>query len=264
MACQTCLNRHPSTTVAAELVHSTDPADQHHAATRRILDHYLHTAHHASLLLHPTRDRIALIEACGGITPEHLTNYERALAWFTTEHPVLLAVVNHAAAIGLDTHSWQLAWVLADFLYRRGHWRDVVATQHAAVAATERLADPAAAALTHRFLARGYTFRVATTTPEPISSTPSTGPIGPVTAGHQDGRASALNSADRLGDRYGLAETPHPPRRHPPHHRRYSGRPHRLATSSCYPRSSSPSRRRRAPHQTRPHRPTPRARHRRQ
>jgi DNA-binding SARP family transcriptional activator/tetratricopeptide (TPR) repeat protein len=175
-------------TYAAELVHRIDLADQHHAATRRILDHYLHTAHHASLLLHPTRDRIALIEARAGITPEHLTNYEQALAWFTTEHPVLLAAVNHAAAIGLDTYTWQLAWVVADFLYRRGHWHDVVVTQHAAVAAAERLADPAAAALTHRFLARAYAF------------------LGCHDDAHTHLR-HALDRSDRAGDQVGLAHS---------------------------------------------------------
>jgi hypothetical protein len=34
--------------------------------------------------------------------------------------------VDQAVGSGFDTHGWQLAWTLADFLDRRGHWNHVV------------------------------------------------------------------------------------------------------------------------------------------
>jgi hypothetical protein len=45
-----------------------------------------------------------------GITPQHPSNYQQALDWFTTEHPVLLGAVDQAATAGFDTHAWQLPW----------------------------------------------------------------------------------------------------------------------------------------------------------
>jgi tetratricopeptide (TPR) repeat protein len=142
---------------AADLTHATDTDEQQRAATHRILDHYLHTAYTAEQLLNPTRDPLVLTPPQPGVTPEHPTDCQRALDWFTAEHPVLLAAVDHAAATGFDTHTWQLAWTLTDFLNRRGHWYDLAATQHAAVAAAQRLADLTAQAGAHRYLARAYT-----------------------------------------------------------------------------------------------------------
>jgi len=49
--------------------------------------------------------------------------------------------------IGFDTHTWQLAWTLTTFLYRRGRWHDWVVTLRAAIAtaAAERIEIGAAA-----------------------------------------------------------------------------------------------------------------------
>jgi tetratricopeptide (TPR) repeat protein len=141
---------------AAELAHRLDLDGPRRATTGRILDHYLHTAHAAARLLNPTRDPIPLTPPRPGTTPEHPADHERALAWFTAEHSVLLAAVDHAATTGFDAHTWQLAWTLFDFLDRRGLWHDWAATQQAAVAATGRVADPTMQARAHRALARAY------------------------------------------------------------------------------------------------------------
>jgi len=142
---------------ATDLAHTTDPEDQRRAASLRILDHYLHTAHTADQLLHPTRDPIILTPPQPGVIPEAPANHEQALAWFTAEHAVLLATIDHAAATGFNSHTWQLAWTLDDFLDRQGHWHDWAATCRAAVAAAEQLADPTAQARAHRILASAYT-----------------------------------------------------------------------------------------------------------
>jgi DNA-binding SARP family transcriptional activator/tetratricopeptide (TPR) repeat protein len=138
---------------AVEQAHACDPDEQRHAATGRMLDHYLHTAHTADRLLNPARDPITLTPPQPGTTPEHLADHEQALEWFTTEHAVLLAAVDHAAATGFDTHTWQLAWALDTFLDRRGHWHGYAAIRQAAVAAAERLGDQTAQARAHRYLA---------------------------------------------------------------------------------------------------------------
>jgi tetratricopeptide (TPR) repeat protein len=142
---------------ATHLTHTEDTDAERHAATHRLLDHYLHTAQPAALLLNPARDPINLTAPQPGTIREDLADHERALAWFTPEHPVLLAAVNHAAATGFDSHAWRLAWTLDDFLDRRGHWLDRAIAGQAAVAAAARLADRAAEARAHRNLANAYT-----------------------------------------------------------------------------------------------------------
>jgi len=142
---------------AAQLAHSIDTDEQRHAATDRILDHYLHTAYSAERLLNPARAPVPLAPLRAGVTPQQLSDHIQALGWLTAERPVLLAAVAHAAATGFDTHTWQLAWTLTTFLDRRGHWHDQVAVGEAAVAAAQRLADPTTQAQTHDSLAVTYT-----------------------------------------------------------------------------------------------------------
>jgi tetratricopeptide (TPR) repeat protein len=141
---------------AAELadVHDT-PADRR-AAIHRVLDHYLHTAHTAALLLEPYRHPIELPAARPGTAAEPLVDHGEALAWGTAERPVLLAAIRQAAGAGFDVHAWQLAWSVATSLQRQGHWHDLVATQRTALEAASRLDDRAGQAHTHRGLARAY------------------------------------------------------------------------------------------------------------
>jgi DNA-binding SARP family transcriptional activator/tetratricopeptide (TPR) repeat protein len=141
---------------ATRLSHDIDPHHERHAATGRMLDHYLHTAYAAYRLLNPHREPITLSPPREGIVPEHLDDHGQAMAWFTAEHPVLVATVAHTVAAGWDSHAWQLALTLYDFLDRRGHWHDWTAVLTAALAAAGRCADAATRALIHRLLARAY------------------------------------------------------------------------------------------------------------
>jgi DNA-binding SARP family transcriptional activator/tetratricopeptide (TPR) repeat protein len=142
---------------ASEQAHLIDTDDQRHAAIHRTLDHYLHTAHIAARWLAPFHDPVPLIPRHqSGVTPENPAGHRQALAWFTAEHAVLLAAVDHAASTGWDTHTWQLAWTLTLFLDRRGHWQDDVTIQQAALAALQRLADPSRQARAHHYLGRAY------------------------------------------------------------------------------------------------------------
>ncbi|MET8528673.1 tetratricopeptide repeat protein [Micromonospora sp. NPDC005172] len=139
---------------AAQQAERFEPAPARRAAIRRGLDHYLHTAHAAALLLQPGRDPVTLAPAPPGVVPEKITDHGRALAWFTVEYPVLLAAVAHANRVGFDGHAWQLAWTLVDFLQRRGRWPDLAAAQRTALAGARRAGDRLGQANAHRDLAR--------------------------------------------------------------------------------------------------------------
>ncbi|MET9631914.1 BTAD domain-containing putative transcriptional regulator [Lentzea sp. NPDC006480] len=142
---------------ATEQASLHDSPEERLAATGRLHDHYVHTAHAATRLLSPTRDVITPPSPRAGAHPLRLNDFGQALAWFTAEHHVLLAVVEQAAGAGLDTHARHLAWALAEFLERRGHWTDLALVGQIALAAAVRLADPLAQSHAHRYLARAST-----------------------------------------------------------------------------------------------------------
>ncbi len=140
---------------AAEQARASCTAEEQTAAVRRILDHYLHTAHNAGrLLVHP--QPIALPDPTAGVTPEFFGDRSRALAWFDTEHRNLLAAVEHADLAGLDTHAWQLACTFRTALARRGYWQEIASTQAIALAAAQRLGDRHGQALSYRHLGHTY------------------------------------------------------------------------------------------------------------
>lgn len=124
------------------------------AAAGRILDHYLHTACAAALLLSPSRRPLSLAPARAGVTNEQLPGHQQAMAWFEAEHQVLLAAVALAAGTEFDVHAWQLPWAMAFFLDRRGHWHDSAAVQRIALAAATRLGDTPAQAMAGRALGK--------------------------------------------------------------------------------------------------------------
>ncbi|MBB5113724.1 BTAD domain-containing putative transcriptional regulator [Micromonospora echinospora] len=131
---------------------SGDPAGSR-SALRRLVDHHLHTAHAAALLLSPQRDPLTLAPAAPWVTAERLDDLAAALAWFTGEHQVLLAIIEYAAGNGLDVATGQLSWTLATYFDRQGHWHDWAAVARRAVEATGRSGDRPAQAQAHRLLA---------------------------------------------------------------------------------------------------------------
>lgn len=141
---------------AAELAYAHDTEEERHAANRRMLDHCLHTAHAADRLLRPHQMPISLAAPYGKLTRENLADHQQALAWFSTEHAVLLAAIDKAAATGFHTHAWQLAWTLTEFFDRRGHLHDWAASQQTALEAARQLPDLSGRAHAHRDLGRAY------------------------------------------------------------------------------------------------------------
>jgi DNA-binding SARP family transcriptional activator/tetratricopeptide (TPR) repeat protein len=137
-----------------ELVQRVDGAGERDCARRRTLDHYLHTAHRAALLLQPNRQRLPLDPPDPGVAPEPLADEAAAMAWFAAEHRVLLGAVGQCAAAGYHGRTWQFGWVLAGYLERCGRWDDWATVQQAAVQAARRLGDRPGEATAQRSLAR--------------------------------------------------------------------------------------------------------------
>ncbi len=144
---------------AAELAATSDSPAGRQEAARRVLDHYVHTAHSAALLLNPARGSLALAPPQPGALPEELASKGAAQAWFKAERPVLLAAVTWAAQAGFDVHAWQLPWAMVTFLELQGHWDDWDASQRTALAAAQRLGDRPARAIAHRDLGAACTQR---------------------------------------------------------------------------------------------------------
>jgi tetratricopeptide (TPR) repeat protein len=171
---------------AAEQAHQTDSQDDRDAAIGRVLDHYLHTAAPAAVLLTPARDPVVPAPPTSGAAAGQPADYPQAMDWFEAEHQVLLAAIILAARTGYDSHAWQLPWAMTNFLHIRGHWHDWAAIQRTALAAATRLGDTAGQALSGRLLANACSY-----------------------LGDHDeaGRhfASSLTLYQRLGDRLGEA-----------------------------------------------------------
>ncbi|HEU4396504.1 MAG TPA: BTAD domain-containing putative transcriptional regulator, partial [Actinomycetota bacterium] len=141
---------------ATEQAYADDSEADRRAAVHRLLDHYLNTAYAAARLLDPHRSSVTPAPARSGVSVTDLATHEAALSWLTTEHRVLTGAVTLAAAAGFDVHAWQLAAAMTEFLERRGHWHDWIATNTVALAAAARLGDRSAQAPAHRGLARAH------------------------------------------------------------------------------------------------------------
>jgi tetratricopeptide (TPR) repeat protein len=138
---------------AAELARETDSPAARRSATRRMLDHYLGSAHTADQLLSPQWSPIALPAPSEGVVPESFATEADAFAWFAAERAVLLAAVRYAATEGFQAHAWRLAWALTDFLDRHGDWHEWAETQRIGLAAAVQLDDPQGEAHAHRGMA---------------------------------------------------------------------------------------------------------------
>jgi len=171
---------------AAEQTRALDSGSARRAATARMLDHYLHTAYAAAILLNPTHRSLSISPPEPGVTSEHPVGHGQALAWFENEHHVLLATATLAAETGFDRHAWQLPWTIRDHLDHGGYWNELFTIQRSALDAATRLGDTLGQAATHRNLAAAYaehaTYHVA-----------------------RDHLAASIELYQRLGDQAGQA-----------------------------------------------------------
>ncbi|OIJ93268.1 AfsR/SARP family transcriptional regulator [Streptomyces colonosanans] len=130
------------------------PGDVRQAASERLLEFYGATALACDRLLSPQRTPLTGTSATPAASACAVENTDAAMAWFEAEHRCLLAVHRFTLAHGLHPQTWQLAWALDTFQWRRGRLLDRVATLRATLPALEALGEPASLALVHRLLAR--------------------------------------------------------------------------------------------------------------
>jgi len=117
------------------------PADVIAATTRRMLDHYLHTAHRAHQVLYPGRELIGLDALAPGVSVETFSGKASALGWLEAEYQVLLKVTALAAGAEFDAHAWRLPVVLWTYHNVCGHWHDGARLHRLALAAARRRGD---------------------------------------------------------------------------------------------------------------------------
>lgn len=143
-------------TYVTELLDAPGAEEDLCMARRRLFDHYLYTAHAAARWIEPHNHPPPLPPLAAGARPREIPDYREATAWFERERPTLVRLLQQAAEAGYDTHAWQLAWCVGDFLYRNGYWRDDLVVQHAGLAAARRLGDRQAQASLHNRIGTAY------------------------------------------------------------------------------------------------------------
>ncbi len=126
---------------AVELTRAYDGQDDRHTALHRLLDHYLHTAVAAGAAFTPHREPIAVEPVRPGVSVGEFTGHAQALLWFGLTYPTLIAALQQAAETGFETHTWQLAWSLMEFLDQRGHWHDQRTVHRTALGSAHRVRD---------------------------------------------------------------------------------------------------------------------------
>ncbi len=118
---------------AAELTEAEDDEAVCGAALLRMHDHFLFTAHDASMVLDPFREAIPLPASTTEAAPLRFNDRAEATAWLRTERYVLREIVTHAAAHGFDTHAWRTAAALDVYFNRLGYWHDLLEINGAAL-----------------------------------------------------------------------------------------------------------------------------------
>lgn len=127
-----------------DLVHlyaSEQPSPGQEDALRRLVDYYLHTAHHADRLLDPGRPPYDIPETA--VRAHRPSGEQDALSWFETEHTAMLAALRVATENGWHRHVWALASTFMTYHWRQGHRAEPIAVLSAAAAAAEAAGEPA-------------------------------------------------------------------------------------------------------------------------
>ena len=136
---------------AAELVTTYDDQWERRSALHRMMDHYLHSARAADILVTPQPNPVEAPAPRPGANAVAFEDYGRALAWLAAEHPVLLEIVRQPQP-GFDGQVWRLVTVLTTFLDRHGYWQALLTAGHQALVAAQREGSLAGRAGAHRGL----------------------------------------------------------------------------------------------------------------
>jgi tetratricopeptide (TPR) repeat protein len=139
---------------AAEQARACDSEDEQRAAIRRVLDHYLLTAHTAALFFVRHDQLPHLLQTSAGVTGALLADAEQARAWCQAEQPVVTAAVSLAADTGFAAHAWQLACSIEALPEQWRRWQEQVTMSHIVLAAARQAGDQLGQAYAHRQLGR--------------------------------------------------------------------------------------------------------------
>jgi hypothetical protein len=93
---------------AAELVELDEPADSREAATQRLFEWYLHSTHAALFAFYPQHPEIPVEPRRPSCRPMVFAERDSARVWFDAERANLMAIINHAPAVGQYAVGWQL------------------------------------------------------------------------------------------------------------------------------------------------------------
>jgi tetratricopeptide (TPR) repeat protein len=115
----------------------TSPADLDDA-TARMLDHYVHSALRASVLLDQHQLLLTPDQPLAGVSPESFDDRVQAERWFWQEYEVLLAVSGYAVEHRRDPQVWLLAAGMSTFVDFSGRWHDWIRLATAGLAAARR------------------------------------------------------------------------------------------------------------------------------
>jgi tetratricopeptide (TPR) repeat protein len=138
---------------AADVSRRVDTEGQRQQAAYRLVAHYVHTAQASSAALDPHRDLIELPPRPARVAVDEPADYEQALTWFATEHPVLLALFSQPSGAELDALLLRLGWNFGNYLDLRGRWHEQVTVQSTTLRAAQRIAHRQGEAFAHRMLA---------------------------------------------------------------------------------------------------------------
>ncbi|WP_170970478.1 AfsR/SARP family transcriptional regulator [Streptomyces zhaozhouensis] len=101
---------------AAQRLDEEESGERRAAATRRLLDHYLHGAQRAALACRLQSSRLPLDAPAPGARPPEFADRTEALAWIHREWEDLTAALTHAAEHGPGRPAWQLVVSLSDVM----------------------------------------------------------------------------------------------------------------------------------------------------
>jgi tetratricopeptide (TPR) repeat protein/transcriptional regulator with XRE-family HTH domain len=127
------------------------------AATRRMLDHYLHTALAARQHINQLTFPLALVDPQPGVRPEPIASHAEAMDWFTAECPVLLALLSVAMSSGLDVYAQQLPLAISFYLQITGRWQEWIEALQVSLAAAQRRGDVDGQGWAQRFIGVAFT-----------------------------------------------------------------------------------------------------------
>jgi DNA-binding SARP family transcriptional activator/transcriptional regulator with XRE-family HTH domain len=122
------------------------------AATRRVLDHYLHAASVASGFLCTWHEAVTWPAPQPGVTPEEIQGAAQAAQWFENEQHVLLNLISQAAEGGYAPYAWELPWVAGWYYRSPACLMRLAAAQESAAVVAASLDDLAGQAIARQHL----------------------------------------------------------------------------------------------------------------